>query len=248
MYKFFKKIFLTLIPRDFLIKHEFTFRKIVSIFFYGNKVYCSVCENSFRKFQKINKNDRLCVCCGSIPRQRLLWKYLTKNKLIFGEILHFSPNNFFYKKLKGIHNNYYSTEYENNAKTDFHFDITKIDSKSDSYDLIICYHILEHIVDDKKAMLELYRITKKGGQVILQVPFSTNNNTYEDYSITSPKDRLKAFGQEDHVRIYGKHDFTNRLNEAGFETYEINTKDIVSTNEINRLGLNPKEVIIIAKK
>ena len=90
-------------------------------------------------------------------------------------------------------------------------DITDIKQPDNSYDVIICSHVLEHIENDRKAMKELYLILKEGGFAILQVPISYSlEKTFEDNSIDTPDGREFAFGQNDHVRIYGP-DYTVRL-------------------------------------
>jgi ubiquinone/menaquinone biosynthesis C-methylase UbiE len=90
-------------------------------------------------------------------------------------------------------------------------DITNIRFPDNSFDVIICNHVLEHVIDDGKAMSELYRILNPGGWAILQVPISlTLKNTHEDFSITTITGREQAFGQEDHVRIYAE-DYQARL-------------------------------------
>lgn len=96
-------------------------------------------------------------------------------------------------------------------------DITDIRFPDDYFDEIICNHVLEHVIDDGKAMSELYRILNPGGWAILQVPISlTLKNTYEDFSITTITGREQALGQDDHVRIYAE-DYQARLAQAGFK-------------------------------
>ena len=73
---------------------------------------------------------------------------------------------------------------------------------SDSYDFILCNHVLEHIIDDEKAMKELYRVLKRWDRYLQYLNMS-NKQTFEDFTITDPKERNKAFGQYDHVRVYG---------------------------------------------
>ena len=101
--------------------------------------------------------------------------------------------------------------------TDFHYDITSISADENTFDLIICYHVLEHIEEDTKAMSELYRVLKPNGICLIQTPFK-DGDLYEDYSITSEVGRKAAFGQEDHVRIYSVDALNKRLQTAGFNT------------------------------
>jgi SAM-dependent methyltransferase len=157
-------------------------------------------------------------------------------------ILDFSPSRILYRKLKKRKDFlYFPTDFEDAFLSDYHYDITNIDTEDNKFDLIICYHILEHIVEDKQAMKELYRVLKKGGTVLIQTPFK-EGEVYEDYGIISPEERLKHFGQEDHVRIYSALELEKRLKEAGFHT-EIKTfeADIY-------FGLKKDEKIIVCKK
>ncbi|MEK7873336.1 MAG: methyltransferase domain-containing protein, partial [Chloroflexota bacterium] len=95
-------------------------------------------------------------------------------------------------------------------------DITAIGCPRDQFDCILCYHVLEHVPDDRKALQELFRVLKPGGWAILQSPIdATRPKTFEDFSVTSPEERERVFGQSDHVRIYGL-DYKDRLTSAGF--------------------------------
>jgi ubiquinone/menaquinone biosynthesis C-methylase UbiE len=93
-------------------------------------------------------------------------------------------------------------------------DLTSIPLPAEQFDIIYCSHVFEHIPDDRQAMRELYRVLRKGGWAILQVPV-LRDTTFEDPSVTSPAERLRLFGQEDHVRVYGK-DYRDRLAAVGF--------------------------------
>ena len=96
------------------------------------------------------------------------------------------------------------------------FDVQHIPFKSDTFDCILCSHVLEHVPDDQKAMREMFRILRPGGWAILQVPLDgSRDKTFEDPNITSPEERECVFGQRDHVRIYGL-DYKQRLSDSGF--------------------------------
>jgi len=139
---------------------------------------------------------------------------------------------------------YYSTDFENEFLADYNFDITQINQESNTFELIICYHILEHVLDDKKAISELYRILKPNGKVYIQTPFK-DGDIYEDSSITSPQRRKDHFGQEDHVRIYSINGLKNRLEEQGFYV-EVNTFETFSEDQY--YGLKTLETVIISTK
>ena len=127
-------------------------------------------------------------------------------------------------------------------------DICDLPFEDKTYDLILCNHVLEHIPDDLKAMSELYRVLKKGGTLIAQVPLDENrNSTFEDDSITDPQKRTEIFGQYDHLRIYGL-DYYNRLSSVGFSNKAILLQDRLTQEEIERFGLPIKEKIPVMTK
>jgi ubiquinone/menaquinone biosynthesis C-methylase UbiE len=126
-------------------------------------------------------------------------------------------------------------------------DLTALTYENDFFDLIICNHVLEHIPDDKKAISEMYRALKKGGKAVITVPIDENlEKTYEDSNITSPADRLKHFGQWDHVRSYAK-DIKQRFENEGFNTELIQYADHFSSEEFNRMGLRDDYIVVGTK-
>ncbi|MEM9024831.1 MAG: class I SAM-dependent methyltransferase, partial [Bacteroidota bacterium] len=194
--------------------------------------------------------DLLCPRCGSLPRKRLLWRYLVSEMAIEQQswrVLHFSPSRQLEKRLRALPAlTYISTDYEN-PNADRQYDITNIGEEDGAYDLIICYHVMEHIPDDRQAMRELYRLLRPGGTALIQTPHR-EAPTYEDPAITAPEDRLKAFGQEDHVRYYGREDLTARLTATGFAVDENRYASGMDAATIERLGLNVEEIIFVCRK
>jgi len=218
------KIVLNTIPRKLLTRLSFLLKPLIKIYLYGNKYTDPIDGSSFRKFlsygyKKIRKNA-LSPSTFSLERHRLLWLYLQNETDFFEKkmkVLHFAPEAAFLKKFKKLKNISYDTIDLDSPLADIKADICDLPIKNDSYDFILCNHVLEHIVDDEKAMKELYRVLKKGGTGIFQVPLNmSNKQTYEDFTITDPKERNKAFGQYDHVRVYGM-DFFERLKNVGFK-------------------------------
>lgn len=186
--------------------------------------YCPVCETASEEFRRggVGKGrlNAKCPNCGALERHRLLWMHLThcvwpqlpdRKK----DVLHVAPEKFFIKNLKPRPDvNYLSGDLmmsDSMAK----LDLTDIQFWDEQFDLVICSHVLEHIADDRKAMREMRRILRPGGFLLVMVPMF-GETTYEDFSITSPEERRKHFGQEDHVRKYGR-DIVDRLSESGFE-------------------------------
>ncbi|WP_178987744.1 class I SAM-dependent methyltransferase [Winogradskyella schleiferi] len=243
MYTSLKRIAKLIVPKQLLQKNEFFFRKLVSLRYKGDKYQCNICHFNLNRFVNLDDHDLLCPNCGSRSRTRRLYKLLNEANILKGTILHFSPPRSLSERLRKIEDiSYYSSDYENEFIADYSYDITAIDSESNFFDLVICYHVLEHINEDLKAMSELYRVLKPNGICYIQTPFK-NGNIYEDTSITSEDARKTAFGQEDHVRIYSIKGLQNRLESVGFRV-EIMTFE---NNSSETFGLKP-ETILIGKK
>jgi SAM-dependent methyltransferase len=127
-------------------------------------------------------------------------------------------------------------------------DITDIPLDDGSFDMIVCSHVLEHVPDDRKAMRELFRVLRPGGWAVLQSPLDpARPHTYEDWSITAPQERQRAFGQHDHVRIYGR-DYGDRLEEAGFRVERVNHLARLGPAAAVRYGLPAQEDIYVCHK
>mgnify|MGYP001162680812 FL=1 len=249
------KIALNIIPRNLLTRISFLLKPIIKIYLYGHKYIDPIDGSSFRKFlpygyNKIRKNA-LSPSTFSLERHRLLWLYLQNETDFFlkkMKVLHFAPEAAFLEKFKKLKNISYDTIDLNSPLADIKADICNLPIKNNSYDFILCNHVLEHIIDDKKAMNELYRILKKDGIGIFQVPLNiSSKKTYEDFSITDPKERNKAFGQYDHVRIYGM-DFFERLENVGFKVEKCEYTAKFTCEEKIKYCLPKKEIIPVCRK
>lgn len=206
--------------------------------------YCPVNGKSYRTF--IEDGDLLIsLDLGARERHRFIWHYVSNHTKILqdgGDLLHISPEFCFYQKLKDNRNiNYHPVDkfepgYDYLSLTR-DIDLLGESLTSEKFDFIICNHVLEHITDDRLAISNLYKILKKGGEAILSVPILKNNlPTYEDYSIVSPQERKKHFGQWDHVRYYGT-DIRNRFEEAGFEVSTLKSTEYFTEKERIRFGV-----------
>jgi SAM-dependent methyltransferase len=244
MYQTFKKIITKVVSRKFIFEQEETLRSWYSIFYAGNKYECNICQKKLRKFITFSNEDSLCPNCGSLKRNRRLWSLLETELLVPNmSILDFSPSRCLYRKLKKMKTiNYKSTDLSGDFIADHHFDITNLEITDNSLDLVICYHILEHVNDDIQAIKELFRVMKPGGKALIQTPFK-DGNIYEDYSIVSDEERLKHFGQEDHVRIYSVSGLGKRLENCGFLV-----KIIEDSSTENKYDFDKKEIIILITK
>jgi SAM-dependent methyltransferase len=187
----------------------------------------------------------------SLERHRLLWLYLTNETDFFTaplKMLHFAPEQAFYKRFRKLKNLEYITTDLNSPLADVKADICNLPFEDSSFDVIFCNHVLEHIPNDTKAMQELYRILKPGGWGIFQIPQDLKRETtFEDDSITDKKERAKIFGQYDHVRIYGR-DYFEKLRSIGFEVDEVDYTAKMTTEGIEKYRLAKGEIIPLVRK
>ena len=199
---------------------EGVFYRLTSRFYQGESFVCPCCNGHFRQFLAFRgKANSRCPGCGSLKRHRLIWLYLKEHTNFFSarlKVLHFAPEYLFQKTFEKMPNlDYFSADWAS-PRSRIKMDIRNITFEDNTFDVILTNHVLEHIPEDRKAMRELHRVLKPDGFAILQSPVNRNlATTYEDPSITSPADRKRVFGQEDHVRIYGL-DYKDRLEECGF--------------------------------
>ena len=249
------KYILKFLPRKLLIKYSFYLTPLLIVLFKGNKFIDPIDGSSYSKFlsygyRSIRKNA-LCPGTLSLERHRLLWLYLDNETNILKsnlKVLHVAPEQIFFKKFKKFNHWNYLTFDINSPIADIKGDLKSMKFKDESFDLVICNHVLEHIEDDKMALEEIYRVLNINGIAILQVPINVNREkTFEDSKITSQYDREKYFGQYDHVREYGI-DYKERIEQVGFQVEMINYSDNFSEEMIIRYGLLKNDLIPIAKK
>ena len=244
MYNSIKNIAKSIIPKKLLFENELFLRSFYAIFFKGKNHECNICNHKISRFINLKGYDLLCPYCGSLSRTRRLYQIIN-NEGIKGNILHFSPSRCLYRTLKKDGQiTYFSTDFENEFLADYKFDITNINQEDDKFDYIICYHILEHITADQKAMKELYRVLKPGGKVFIQTPFK-EGDIYEDDTIIKPEAREKHFGQNDHVRIYSIEGLKNRLTQNLFKVEIKNFKE--NKDDFYHGFISPETVLIASK-
>lgn len=218
---------------------------------FGKQHYCTVCDHSARLFIRdpIAQNEFRCPNCYSLERHRLLGLY--KNKVFFTgnkKMLHFAPEECVKKVFSDKKNIDYLSADLDRSKAMIEMDIQNIQFPENSFDLIICNHVLEHIPNDQKAMNELYRVLKPRGWAFLTVPINyKSETTFEDPAIFTPEQRIENYGQADHLRVYGL-DFREKLNEAGFIVTVDNRLDTMADELKSRYCLNKKEYLYLCTK
>ncbi len=211
------------------------------------KFTCPMCgyHGMFISVGRPTRWDARCPDCGSRERHRLTWLWVTEagnNKFTGKRIIHFAPEKIWMKKMQGQQNYETADLYQKNVT--HQENITKLSLPDNSFDVVMCHHVLEHIDDDTAAMKELFRILKPGGLAVLSVPINTSRyETYEDKTILDPAIRRKCYGGTDHLRFYGM-DFGDKLNTAGFKADSFRLPEVDET----RYGLLNNEFIYIAHK
>jgi predicted SAM-dependent methyltransferase len=204
------------------------------------------------QFETLNMENYSCKNCGASDRDRLISLYLkryfefNKNKI---SLLDFAPSKSLFQFIKNLNVNYRSADLFM-EDVDDKVDIRNMNIYDDnSFDLFICSHVLEHIDDDKKAMKELHRITKKNGVGICLVPImlSIENSVENKEYLESEHLRWKYFGQNDHVRMYSKKSFINRLKTVGFKVNEYGS-DYFGKSTFTRMGIDYKSVLYVVEK
>lgn len=251
------KFLLNKLPRPLLIRLSYVFRLFAPLLYKGNKVECPVCERKFRKFLSYGSNvahreNVLCPYDLTLERHRLMWLYLKQESNFFSaeklNVLHIAPEQCFHKKFKQQKNLNYLTGDLVSPIADIHFDLHNIPLEDNQYDVVFCNHVLEHVDDALQCMKEMYRVMKPGGWGIMQVPQDTNREeTYEDWSITSPEEREKHFWQKDHVRLFGR-DYPQWLERAGFTVNDGFAAHPISDELKERYRLPKDEVLYIVSK
>ena len=240
-----------------MIKASYWVRPLFAFYLKGSRYTDPIDGKKFRKFlpygygkQRLNV---LSPSTLSLERHRLLWLYLQNETDFFDttkikKVLHMAPEQCFLKRFQKLNHIDLLTADLYSPIVDVKADICDLPFDNDHFDIIFCNHVLEHIIDDKKAMQELYRVLKKGGMAILQIPQDYSREvTYEDFSITSPEERAKHFGQYDHVRVHGS-DYFERLRSIGFQVDEVNYSKKLSEKEIDTYRLMKNEILPVCFK
>lgn len=254
MKKLFKFI-LNAIPRPILIRLSYVARPVIAAVLSGDRFTDPIDGRSFKKFLPYGygkqRDNVLSPSTLSLERHRLLWLYL-KNETDFftahKKVLHFAPEQAFYKLFRNQKNLDYTTTDLYSPLADVKADICNLPFADNAYDLILCNHVLEHIPDDTKAMHELFRVMKPGGMGIFQIPQDlSREHTFEDDSITDPKKRAEIFGQYDHVRVYGR-DYFDKLRSIGFTVVEEDYTARIAAGLVSKYCLAPGEIIPVVFK
>jgi len=240
--------FINTVPRPWLIRISMIFMRFAAFWYRGDRVECPICKGRFRKFLPYGynqvRNNVLCPKCLSLERHRLLWLYLKSRTDFFTarlKVLHVAPEQCFYKLFRKMPNLTYVTADLESPLAEIKLDIQNMPFPDNEFDVVICNHVLEHVPDDRKAIREIFRVLKKKGFALMQVPTNyAMHQTHEDPFITDPAEREKHFRQKDHYRLYGQ-DYLDRLTGAGFYLSGGNYLEDISAYEKERYRLPAQE-------
>lgn len=254
MKSIFKKI-INIIPRPLLITLSIWARPILVWMYRGDNFTDPIDGKNYKSFlpygYEKQRQNVLSPGTLSLERHRLMWLYL-QNETDFLtsnlKVLHMAPEQSFYKRFRTMKNLNYITCDLDSPIADVKADIQNLPFEENSFDVIFCNHVLEHVDNDQKALSELFRVMKPGGWGILQVPIRyQQEKTFEDPTITDRKERIEKFGQYDHVRVYGM-DYYEKLADAGFEVEKVNLSEKLSDEEIKRFALEKNEILPVVRK
>ncbi|WP_162416926.1 class I SAM-dependent methyltransferase [Cyclobacterium roseum] len=241
------------IPRKYLQLFSHVFLRIAAVFYTGNRVRCPICSSSFRKFLpygRVARENALCPKCLGLERHRLMWLFLQQKTGFFTnqlKVLHVAPELCFLRRFEALENLDYITGDLESPLAKIKMDIHQIPFPEDTFDVVFCNHVLEHVKSDVDACKEINRVLKPGGWGILQSPVYDLDKTLEDPSITDAVERERVFGQRDHVRKYGR-DYAERLSKSGLNVTEIPFVREIDPHLIHEHALPEKELIYFCSK
>lgn len=245
------------IPRPYLQLVGHWAARGLSIFYIGNKVECPVCNSKYRKFLPYGRNtssreNALCPSCLSLERHRLMALYMKRKTNFYTanlKVLHVAPEYCFIDRFEQMKNLDYITADIESPLAKVKMDIHQIPFPENTFDVAICNHVMEHVDDYILAMSELYRVLKPGGWALIQSPQDMKYEvTYEDPTITDPKEREIHFLQNDHLRLFGRN-YGRELEKGGFKVTEDRfVMDELSKAEVQRYSLPGEEIVYFCQK
>lgn len=241
------------VPRPLLQRVSPLVMKVFAQMNSGKDVTCPVCDQSYKKFLpygRIARANALCPNCLSLERHRLMWLFLQQKTDFFSaplRVLHVAPEHCFIERFEGLKNLDYITADIESPLAKVKMDVHDIPFPENSFDIVFCNHVLEHVEDDLRACAEFNRVLKPGGWGILQSPVYPIEKTLEDKNIKDPAERERLFGQRDHVRKFGK-DYAERLRKSGLLIEENLFVKALSLDKLKKYGLPPEEVIFVCRK
>ncbi len=249
-------LFIRFVPRKYLQRLSGLGLRVLGLLYAGQRVTCPICGHRYREFLPYgrikSRPNALCASCQSLERHRLIWLFLKQKTTFFSgphHVLHIAPEACFMPEFEKLHGINYITADIESPLAKVKMDIHTMPFADNQFDVVLCNHVLEHVHDDRQALREINRVLKPGGFAILQVPFfaPVPDATVEDTTITDPRERERRFGQDDHVRKYGK-DYAQRIAQSGLLPQPQHFSETFTAAERFQYGLATGEVIYQAVK
>jgi SAM-dependent methyltransferase len=223
--------------------------------FIGRRYTCPCCGWRLRAFTHGGtslkaRSNGYCPRCNAKARHRRDWLLLEEQTNLFTDdlrLLHVSPKYSLSRRFRKMTNlKYVAGDIKARANITVRFDVAALPFANEAFDAAICIHVLEHVVRDREGMSEIHRVLRPGGWALISVPVRLDQPTYEDWSVTSPEDRLREFGETDHVRYYGR-DLVDRLEAAGFSV-RVDLASELSEETRATYGLLTDENVFVCRK
>lgn len=244
------------IPRPVLIRLSYWVRPVLATLYKGNRFEDPIDGRTYRKmlpygYEGRQRENALAPASLSLERHRLLWLYLKEETDFFKaphKMLHVAPEQCFYGLFRKMENLDYLTSDLDSPIADVKMDIHDIQYPDNTFDVILCNHVLEHVRNDIQCMSELCRVLTPGGLAIMQVPLDPNLAvTDEDPDLEDPEERKRRFGQYDHVRLHGQ-DYPERLKKAGFKVTPVDYSKKLTPEQFDRFRLPEGEILYVCTK
>jgi len=243
------------VPRKYLQYISHIVLRIWAVFLRGNQVECPIDGKTYKRFLPYGRihprSNALCPSSLSLERHRLMWLYLKERTNFFGSklnLLHIAPELCFIDRFEGMDNIDYVTVDMESPLAKVKADIMALPFDDETFDVVFCNHVMEHVEDDIKAMKELLRVMKVGAWAIIQSPVYMNlAQTIEDPGADTPAKREQLYDQKDHMRKYGR-DYSQRLATAGFKVTEDHFAQQLPQEQIKRYALPREEIIYFCEK
>lgn len=233
----------------------------------GRRLECPFCGWRFRRLRSAGFDypvlkeqrvvgaschpDDVCPRCMSNARERFLYLYLKNKTPVFTErlrLLHIAPEPHLAQRLRDVGRIDYVTGDLMEQGVDVTLDVMMLPFPDDSFDLVICNHVLEHVGDDRVAMSELHRVLRPGRPALLQVPIAMAlEETLEDPTAVTEAERIRLFGQRDHVRLYAAGDYMRRLEGVGFRVSLSRAVDCLGEAAVARYALLRDEPVFFCR-
>jgi SAM-dependent methyltransferase len=252
------KFILNHIPRPVLQKMAGFAVPVMGFGYIGRGVQCPVCGARYRRFMPYgyveSRPNALCPRCLALERHRLLWLWLTRQTDMLTAaptFLHIAPEvslmRQFNKVYAGSVADRYVTADLESPLAKVKLDVQAIPFSDNTFEVIFCNHILEHVADDRLAMSEMYRVMRPGGWGVMLSPVDERRAvTFEDDTVTDPAERTRLFGQYDHRRVYGR-DYTDRLRSVGWQVEALDYFAALTPAEQTLYALRPEPLYIVRK-